>query len=1036
MRIRLFILIIVCININFAFSKQKHKASMPNSKEEMFNVFDINKITMTVKNNGLFAEYFHGDKWQDGFKYENINFIYSSGLWIAALVNDSARAAISMFGSSDFTHGIINNDGNHYGENDSSKFRVYKIQKGDTPFTNPDYAEWLIDFGAPTDNLGDPLILGDQTLWCTFADSYESNRWFNPTPPLKAELHLTVWGWKDIENAVFLNWKIMNKSNHLWKDAYVGFFVDQDVGSASDDLVGSDSTLNMVYSYESEKGYPNKTLQSIGYVLLETPTKVSPGDSAITLNGWVRNYKNVPAASPLMYKHSPWEWSENMFWSGEYTHNLVYDRLNCRDKYGNSMIDPITGKVSKWAFYGDPVMNLGWIDDFPHDRRMMISAGPFDVAAGDTNSFTLAIIANKSENRLQSVITLKNETSLIKSLFNYQFKIRAKAYVDVVGISSDLTKVFIKVPITSENAISNIQAEFYNYDDELIHSIRLFDDGAHFDEKSTDQIFGNVWETNSINDVLYMNLVLFDETGNRYNLNRIKENIVISNKLRIKGVVVADHINFDGRANPGENVRVSLEVKNNYDFDIERIVFLPTTRDSLITIRTSQMIIDSLKAGGSRNTEYDPIKQSGYFEFDIPENVPIGYQFLLEIDSYDNQYHHWKNITKITVDSLDSSIYTIKPDHVEGKGDADFTIGIVDPIALKKHVYEISVVDSINEDGDRGFTLFDQTAGKILIENSPPPDNYAYNIPVTDGFKIMKAYLPKGGLIANYFVEIACGHETGFDINIDGSPLLGNAPHLEYNKKIEFEFTNNVDANGVSGTPAGQMAFRYEYPLKDKPTGFFQCPFNAWKIINQERAGRLNVCFEEWVMFSSCDDEWGLNSTLVGGFEKIYIMKSDYDDTGLYYEGKKLNLEEVSYNMTFALNSDTSVVDAGDKLMFEFEIPATSNDKFVFLPTEVAWLDNPQKPSSFELFQNYPNPFNISTVIRFSLNKTAKIKVVVFNIVGQKIIELADKEMPVGSHQLIWDSKNTAGQLVSSGLYFVKLSSDKQTKTIKLLLIR
>ncbi len=36
MRIRLFILIIVCININFAFSKQKHKASMPNSKEEMF----------------------------------------------------------------------------------------------------------------------------------------------------------------------------------------------------------------------------------------------------------------------------------------------------------------------------------------------------------------------------------------------------------------------------------------------------------------------------------------------------------------------------------------------------------------------------------------------------------------------------------------------------------------------------------------------------------------------------------------------------------------------------------------------------------------------------------------------------------------------------------------------------------------------------------------------------------------------------------------------------------------------------------------
>lgn len=50
---------------------------------------------------------------------------------------------------------------------DSLRYRVYKISKGDDQ-TNPDYAEWPTDFGAPIYENGNPLIKGDQTLWTLF----------------------------------------------------------------------------------------------------------------------------------------------------------------------------------------------------------------------------------------------------------------------------------------------------------------------------------------------------------------------------------------------------------------------------------------------------------------------------------------------------------------------------------------------------------------------------------------------------------------------------------------------------------------------------------------------------------------------------------------------------------------------------------------------------------------------------------------------------------------------------------------------------
>ena len=94
-------------------------------------------------------------------------------------------------------------------------------------------------------------------------------------------------------------------------------------------------------------------------------------------------------------------------------------------------------------------------------------------------------------------------------------------------------------------------------------------------------------------------------------------------------------------------------------------------------------------------------------------------------------------------------------------------------------------------------------------------------------------------------------------------------------------------------------------------------------------------------------------------------------------------------------------------------------------------------PKAFALEQNYPNPFNPTTTIKYSLKENVDVKLVIYNIMGQKVATLVDKRQAAGSYQLTWDSTNQYGMRVSTGLYFYRLiAGDKFVKTNKMLLIK
>jgi len=94
------------------------------------------------------------------------------------------------------------------------------------------------------------------------------------------------------------------------------------------------------------------------------------------------------------------------------------------------------------------------------------------------------------------------------------------------------------------------------------------------------------------------------------------------------------------------------------------------------------------------------------------------------------------------------------------------------------------------------------------------------------------------------------------------------------------------------------------------------------------------------------------------------------------------------------------------------------------------------KPKTFALFQNFPNPFNPVTNIAFDIPRTVKVKVEIYNILGQRVATLLEKPLPAGTYQVQWDGRNKNGVPVSSGIYILHFKAGDFVKNRRMLLLK
>lgn len=103
--------------------------------------------------------------------------------------------------------------------------------------------------------------------------------------------------------------------------------------------------------------------------------------------------------------------------------------------------------------------------------------------------------------------------------------------------------------------------------------------------------------------------------------------------------------------------------------------------------------------------------------------------------------------------------------------------------------------------------------------------------------------------------------------------------------------------------------------------------------------------------------------------------------------------------------------------------------------SEIATLDNVPVPAKLDVI-NYPNPFNPVTSIRYDLADSSPVRMDIYNVKGQLVKTLLDKEMLAGTHSVVWDGKDGQGRSVSSGVYFYRMSLPNKVLTNRMLLLK
>ena len=94
-------------------------------------------------------------------------------------------------------------------------------------------------------------------------------------------------------------------------------------------------------------------------------------------------------------------------------------------------------------------------------------------------------------------------------------------------------------------------------------------------------------------------------------------------------------------------------------------------------------------------------------------------------------------------------------------------------------------------------------------------------------------------------------------------------------------------------------------------------------------------------------------------------------------------------------------------------------------------VDKKEIPIVFSLSQNFPNPFNPSTEIRFTIPKFTEVNLTVYNILGEVVESLINKDLTAGTYNIKFD-----GSKYSSGVYFYTLRTEDKMLTKKMILLK
>jgi hypothetical protein len=354
---------------------------------------------------------------------------YASTPVLMGLAGGSRRVSGAYYRNS-FIPGPISN-GKAQSNPTDPLYRAYTITMGQTDAQ--DYREWPSALGAPSLANGEPELYGRKQMFWVMND-LDSVMMMESTGsiPLGLELRCLMYepsaaGAED--HTVLLQITYINKGTEYISDAYTGYYMDMDIRDGQRNHAMSDSARGMIYAYSTDDNYRTQGMPAaLALVMLQTPIVPAPGERARWFSGWKSDARNMPVTAAVMPVKSssspigdPLNGDDSSKW---------YALMRGQGASDVFVLNPATSTASRFWISGDPIAGTGWqswnglplsdgkaIVQPVSDKRVLISAGPFDLAPGDTQQVTYAFVAARGATSGAAIHALHDRVDFIRAYF-------------------------------------------------------------------------------------------------------------------------------------------------------------------------------------------------------------------------------------------------------------------------------------------------------------------------------------------------------------------------------------------------------------------------------------------------------------------------------------------------------------------------------------------------------------------------------------------------------------------------------------------
>ncbi len=1089
-----FVIILLCFNLSFSFDDNSlNKQSILDAR-----TFEINQIKVHINNDGeLF--YDRGNK-SAGFIFPKNSLktaVNSTGLWIGGKDADGKiRLSVVQNNQTEYQPGTIQGIYNTRLNNTSvasnplsENFRIYKITKFDSSAAKDGeydaWSSWPVSQGAPWIDADDdgkynlkkgdkPKFYGDKQAFWVYNDlNYSGHINNSQTLPIGLEVRVLLWSYEQqgaLGQTIFCRWEIINKSDTTLHDAYISIFSDVDLGFAKDDFPGCDTVLKMAFVYNGSSedaglnGYGSNP-PAVGIDLLQGGI-VKTGimtDSAQIRGVWQKGYKNLSMTSFSFFGIQNGIDPDPPLGTKNYS-KIAYDYMRGRRGwYDTTYINPITRQPSKFPLSGDPVKDQGWLPRNnrpvlnPQNVKLLLSSGPFNFAAGDTQVVICAFILAQGKDRLNSVTLLKTYDAIVQEAYDQNFKIAGPPPQPNIQYSELSNEVILDW--ANNDSTENFNQFGYKFQGYNIYQGKTQDGPwvriSTFDLKDgIREIYE--WQTDPATGLKsWVPIAFGTDSGIKRNLRIIKDYFT------------------DSKLVNGKEYYFAI-TSYAYNHDTSSIGIKPTVLENFI--KPIRVIPHQPPIGSLIPSTYQSVLMHNRVGDDAVKPVVLlptlldGKTYQVTFNGEGMNVKSWNLIEKESGDTIIRASTNFNGDENSPIHNG-FQVKVVKPpIGVRRDTqippgwtYYNAVKDATTSSTATNLTWFKGQGNTTIRLDAIDAAGLAY--PTETNFLLRPTRVPPDSLLK---VEIRFSNK----FTQRAYRYVANVPIFPPYPVVDSSFEPYVKYRG-----GGWVYHDYnKYPAPKPDTTFENpdlgpvVPFTVWEIDSTDgdfNPRQLNVGFVEFndSLWSKprfpgdertyrgrgrIDGKWDPTVATLGGREILFIFKSTYTDTAQeYYKNLDLSHYEES-DVMYVLwlrkaGPDTVRWNEGDILTIYPNYPLSTRRVYEFVAKKQTFDDKLLMQTQINRIKVYPNPYfgynkaeksNTDRFVTFS-NLPSNFKIRIFSLSGDLIRTISNTEYDLNNPFVKWDLKNDFGIYVASGIYIAHIEiPEVGEKILKIVIIQ